>query len=144
MSKRDELLERKRRAMDLMEAGLPWREANEQSELNYSKSGIQQLYRQWQAGGEKALVDQRGGSQARKATSEVREWLVKRCEQEVEVRANQLTTELKAEFEVELHPDYVGLLRRQLGLPVPRPGRPTKKEEIGSAPVTEREQDFSP
>jgi transposase len=144
MSKRGELFERKRRAMELMDAGMAWREANEQSELNYSKSGIQQLYRQWQEGGEKALVDHRGGSQAKKATSEVREWLVKRCEEDEEVRASQLTTELKAEFEVELHPDYVGLLRRQLGLAVPRPGRPSKKQEIEPAPVTETEQDFSP
>jgi transposase len=144
MSKREELLERKRRAMELMDAGLPWREANEQSKLNYSKSGIQQLYRQWQAGGEEALVDQRSGSQARKATSAVRAWIVKRCEAEGEVRASRLTTELKAKFEVELHPDYVGLLRRQLGLPVPRPGRPSKKQDIEPAPVTETAADFSP
>jgi transposase len=143
MGKRDELFQCKRRAMRLMDAGASWREANEQSGLNYSKSGIQRLYREWSEGGDEALVDHRHGH-PHKATAEVQGWMVERCIENTEVRASQLTVEIEARFGVQLHHDYVGLLRRQLGLPVPRPGRPSKKQEaeptLGAAP----EQDFSP
>jgi transposase len=152
MSEREERFQRKRRAMELMDAGVSWQEANEQSGLNYSKSGIQRLYQEWDERGEEALVDQRGGREAYKATPEVREWMVERCRGEPEVRASKLRVEIEAKFGVELHPDYVGLLRRQLGLPVPQPGRPRKRQEVepaprqaqDTAPATEAEEDFSP
>ncbi|MBL7062636.1 MAG: hypothetical protein ISS49_00325 [Anaerolineae bacterium] len=144
MSKRDELLQRKRRAMELMNGGATWQEANEQSGLNYSKSGIQHLYREWCERGDEALVDHRGGRDPYKATPEVREWMIERCTEDMEVRSSQLRVEIEAQFGVELHHDYVGLLRRQLDLPVPRPGRPSKREEIEPAPVTGTEEDFSP
>ena len=143
MSKRDELFQRKRRAMQLMDAGASWQEANEQSGLNYSKSGIQRLYREWRKRGEEALVDHRHGHPY-KATTEVRDWIGERCDENPEVRASRLTVEIEAQFGVELHHDYVGLLRRQLGLPVPRPGRPSEKQEAEPAPETEPERDFPP
>lgn len=159
MSKRDELFQRKCRAMELMDAGASWQEANERSGLNYSKSGIRHLYREWRRRGDEVLVDHRHGHPY-KAIAEVRNWMVERCTEDSEVRASQLTVEIEAQFGVELHHDYVGLLRRQLGLPVPRPGRPDKKQapepalrpldKLGTAraqntaPETESERDFSP
>lgn len=143
MSKQDELFQRKRRAMQLMDAGASWQEANKKSGLNYSKSGIQHLYREWRKQGDEALVDNRHGH-PHKATAEVRYWMGERCTEDPEVRASHLTVEIEVQFGVELHHDYVGLLRRQLGLPVPRPGRPSKKQEAESAPETELEGDFSP
>lgn len=133
MTKRDELFQRKRHAMELMDEGLSWEEANEESGLNYSRTGIQRLYREWEAQGDEALVDHRHGHPY-KATTEVREYMRERCTDDPEARANQLTAEIKAEFGVELHHDYVGLLRRQLGLPVPRPGRPGEQGEEPAAP----------
>jgi transposase len=143
MSKQDEIFQRKRRAMKLMDAGASWQEANEQSGLDYSKSGIHRLYREWRQRGDEALLDHRHGHPY-KATSEVRDWMIERCTEDSEIRASQLTVEIEAQFEVKLHHDYVGLLRCQLGLPVPRPGRPSKKQESKPAPETEPERDFSP
>jgi transposase len=143
MSKRDELCQRKRRAMQLMDAGASWQEANEQSGLNYSKSGIQRLYREWSERGDEVLADHRHGH-PHKATANVRDWMVERCTEDPEVRASQLTVEIEAQFGVQLHYDYVGLLRRQLGLPVPRPGRPGKKREAEPTLEAAPEQDFSP
>jgi transposase len=143
MSKRDELFQRKRCAMQLMDAGAPWQEANEQSGLNYSKSGIQRLYREWSEQGDEVLVDHRHGH-PHKATANVQGWMVERCTEDAEVRASRLTVEIEAQFGVQLHHDYVGLLRRQLGLPVPRPGRPSKKQEAEPALEAAPEQDFSP
>ena len=143
MSKRGELFQRKRRAMPLMDAGVSWREANEQSGLNYSKSGIQRLYREWSERGDEALVDHRHGH-SHKATAEVQGWMVERCSEDPEVRASQLTVEIEAQLGVQLHHDYVGWLRRQLGLPVPRPGRPGKKQEAEPALEAAAGQEFSP
>ena len=143
MNQREELFGRKHRARQLMDAGLSWQEANEQSGLNYSKSGIQRLYRQWRQRGDEALIDHRHGHPY-KATSEVREWMGERCTEDPEVRASQLTVELEAQFGVELDPHYATVLRHQLGLPVPRPGRPGKKQEAESVQETEPEEDFSP
>jgi transposase len=143
MSKREELFQRKRRAMELMDEGVPWQEANEQSGLNYSRRGIQGLYREWDKRGDEALIDQRHGH-PHKATAGVRERMRERCEEEPEIRASRLTAEIKAEFGVELHHDYVGLLRRQLGLPVPKVGRPSKRQAREPAPEKELEQDFPP
>ncbi|MFQ5814377.1 MAG: hypothetical protein ACE5I2_14465 [Anaerolineae bacterium] len=143
MSKRDELFQCKRYAMQLMDAGASWQEANEQSGLNYSKSGIQRLHCEWRERGDEVLVDHRHGHPY-KATAEVRDWMGERCTEDSEVRASQLTVEIEARFGVELHHDYVGLLRRQLGLPVPRPGRPSKKQEAEPAPETESGRDFPP
>lgn len=160
MTKQDELFRRKRQAMQLMDAGLSWQEANEQSGLDYSKSGIQTLYRKWRERGDEALVDHRHGHPY-KATTEVRDFMKERCKDDPEIRASRLTAEIEAEFGVELHHDYVGLLRRQLGLPVPRPGRPSKQEEPAiqgqppddgaqgpkaqkPTPETKPERDFSP
>jgi transposase len=160
MSWREELLERKRQAMKLMDADMHWREANEQSGLNYSKSGIQHLYREWRERGDEALIDQRHGH-AYKATAEVREMLNERCEEDPDVRASQVVNEIEAEFGVKLNPNYVTMLRHQLGLPVPGPGNPAQRGLFQSereaeeapqhsfapqapAPEKEPEQDFSP
>ncbi|MBE9509048.1 MAG: hypothetical protein IMY86_13500 [Chloroflexi bacterium] len=143
MSKRDELFQCKRHAMELMDAGASWQEANERAGLNYSKRGIQHLYHEWRQRGDEALIDHRHGHPY-KATAEVRDWMVERGTENSEVRASQLTVEIEAQFGVELHHDYVGLLRRQLGLPVPKPGRPSKQQEAEAAPATEPGQDFSP
>ncbi|MFQ5854281.1 MAG: helix-turn-helix domain-containing protein [Anaerolineae bacterium] len=131
MSQRDEVFERKRRAMELMDAGVSWQEANEQSGLNYSRRGIQQLYQRWRQDGDEALIDHRHG-RAYKATTEVRNWIGERCDENPEVRASQLASELEAQFGVELDPKHVTFLRHQLGLPVPRPGRPSQKQETAS------------
>ena len=128
MSQREELFERKRRAMELMDGGMSWEEANEQSGLNYSQTGFHRLYREWKNRGAEALVDHRHGHPY-KATAEVRNWMTNRCEGESEVRASQLVAEMDAEFGVELTLQYVTVLRRQLGLPVPKPGNPGKQEE---------------
>jgi transposase len=145
MSQREELFERKRRAMQLMGAGVSWQEANEQSGLNYSRNGIQRLYREWCKQGDEALLDHRHGHPY-KATSEVRDWLGERCAEDPEVRASQLTVEMEAQFGVALEPHYVSVLRRQLGLPVPRPGRPSQQQEQEAepAPAAKPGQDFSP
>ena len=163
MSQRDELFERKRRAMQLMDAGTSWQEANEQSGLNYFRTGIQHLYREWREYGDAALIDHRHGHPY-KATAEVRDWMTERCTEDSEMRASQLTVEIKAQFGVELSPQYVTVLRRQLGLPVPRPGHPGKQQEVepalrqpftstglstsdgaqDTAPEIESERDFSP
>lgn len=151
MSKREELFQRRRRAMELLDGGVSWPEANDQSGLHYSRTGMQRLYREWAKRGDEALVDHRHGH-PHKATAEVRERMRERCEEAPAVRASRLTAEIKAEFGVELHHDYVGLLRRQLGLPVPRVGRPSKPREKkpvaepaqNPAPEKEPEPDFSP
>ena len=143
MSKREELFQRKRRTMEMMDAGMSWREANKESELEYSKSGIQHLYREWGKRGEEALVDHRGGSRYRKATAEVQEKIKEMCQENEEMRAAEMTVEIKAEFGVELNLRYVSTLRRQLGLPVPRPGRPKRAEAIPTR-TPESGEDFSP
>lgn len=133
MSQREELFERKRRAMELMDDGMSWEEANEQSGLNYSQTGIQRLYREWKKREDEALVDHRHGH-AYKATPEVLELMENRCEEEPEVRSSQLVAEIDAEFGVELTQQYVTVLRHQLGLPVPRPGNPGKRVDPPSSP----------
>lgn len=160
MSQREELLEHKRRAMELMDGGMSWEEANEKSGLNYSRTGIQGLYRKWKERGDEALIDNRHGH-TYKATAEVQDWMEKRCEDNSEVRASQLVAEIDAEFGVKMTDQYVTVLRHQLGLPVPRPGRPSKKEEPvvqgqppddgaqgpkaqKPTPETKPERDFSP
>jgi transposase len=129
--------------MEMMDTGLSWQEANEQSGLNYSRRGIQQLYKRWCEHGEEAVIDNRHGH-AHKATSEVQEWMSERCTENGEARSPQLASEIEAQFGVELHPGYVTLLRRQLGLPVSRPGRPSKRQKAGSASEKEPGQDFPP
>jgi transposase len=129
--------------MELMDAGVSWREANTESGLEYSKSGIQRLYREWHKRGEEGLIDRRGGSRYRKATEEVQEKIMERCREDEEIRSPELMAEIKAEDGVELHPGYMSVLRRQLGLPVPRPGRPRKREAATATPTEDRE-DFSP
>lgn len=143
MNRREELYERKRRAMELMDSGTSWQEANEQSGLNYSRRGIQQLYQRWSKQGEEALIDNRHGHPY-KATAEVQEWLNERCTEDGEVRASQLVSEVESQFSVELHPGYVTFLRHQLGLPVPKPGRQCTGEANKPALKSEPEQDFSP
>ncbi len=161
MSKRDELYSRKQQAMNLLEMGYSRQEANEQSGLNYSKAGILHLYRAWKKRGDEALEDKRQGGQPYKVTNEVREWLVERCQENGEEQyAPQLVAEIEAEFEIELHHDYVNLLRNQLGLPAPKPGRPVRqagaehsrstqtgpKQKESQQPAGEQtaQEDFSP
>jgi transposase len=143
MNGQEELHERKRRAMELMDSGVPWREANKRSGLNYSRRGIQQLYRRWRKQGDEALIDNRHGHPY-KATNEVQDWLGERCTGGSVVRSTRLASEIEAQFGVELHPAYITLLRHQLGLPVPRPGRPRIRQEAAPALEPEPGQDFSP
>ena len=143
MSQREKLLNRKRRAMELMNDGVAWEAANKRARLEYSRRGIQQLYQRWEADGEAALEDNRHGH-ASKATQAVRTWLKARCAEVPEVRASQLVNEIKAEFEVELNPNYVTYLRQQLGLPVPRSGRPERAAPTEPTAEMEAQADFSP
>jgi transposase len=143
MSQREELLKRKRRAMELMDTGMPWQEASERSGLNYSRRGIQQLYQRWREHGDEALIDNRHGHPY-KATSEVQDWMSERCTENSEARSPQLASEIEAQFGVELHPGYVTILRRQLGLPVPRPGRPGIRQKAASDSKIDSGQDFPP
>jgi transposase len=143
MDRREERYERKRRAMELMDSGASWQEANEQSGLNYSRRGIQQLYQRWCKHGDEALIDNRHGHPY-KATAEVQDWLGERCTEDSEIRSSQLVSVMEAQFGVELHPGYVTLLRHQLGLPVPRPGRRRIRQAATPALESEPEQDFSP
>ena len=138
-----ELRERKRRAMELMDNGVSWQEANELSGLNYSRRGIQQLYQRWREHGDEALIDNRHGH-SYKATAEVQDWLGERCTEDSEARSSQLVSEIEAQFGVELHPGYVTLLRHQLGLPVPRPGHWHTRQEAVPALATAPGQDFPP
>jgi transposase len=73
-----------------------------------------------------ALIDGRYGH-AQKAHSALREWLYARKEDDEEVRAPQLTVEIKEKFGVELHPGHINYLLRKRGLSAP-PGRPYKRE----------------
>ena len=151
MSQREKLLEHKRRAMKLMDVDVSWQEANKRSGLNYSKSGIQRLYREWCERGDEALIDHRHGH-PHKATAQVRDMIHERCEEESDVRASQLVDEIEAEFGVELNPNYVTVIRLQLGLPVPKPGHPSRQREAelalrqaqDTASAIEPEQDFPP
>ncbi len=143
MSKREELYQQKYCAMELMDKGKSWREANTESKLGYSRTGIQRLHREWCKRREAALIDNRGGSRYRKATAEVQEKIIECCQENEEIRSPQLRTEIKAEFGVELHSNYVNILRRQLGLPTPGRGRP-KRETTKATPMAETEEDFSP
>jgi transposase len=143
MNRREELYERKRRAMELMVSGVSWQEANERSGLNYSRRGIQQLYQRWSEQGDEALIDNRHGH-PHKATAEVQDWLSERCTEDTEARSSELVSVIEAQFGVELHPGYVTFLRHQLGLPVPRPGRQCTRQATTPALESEPEQDFSP
>jgi transposase len=143
MKRQEDLRERKRRAMELMDSGVSWQEADERSGLNYSRRGIEQLYQRWREQGDEALVDDRHGH-SYKATAEVQDWLSERCTEDSEVRSSQLASEIEAQFGVELHPGYITLLRHQLGLPVPRPGHPRIRQKTTSALESEPGQDFSP
>jgi len=143
MGKREELYERKRQAMQLMDAGQSWQEANEQSGLSYSRTGIQGLYREWCTRGDEALVDHRHGH-PHKVTCEMREWMNEHCTEKPEERARRLASEIKAQFGVELESHYVNVLRHQLGLPVPRPGRPSQSLPSEQSTETESGADFSP
>ena len=135
MSQKEEQLERKRRAMELMAAGASWKEANEQCELTYTRRGIQKLYQRWLKCGDEALVDHRHGHPY-KATEEVRGWMKESCSDDPEVRGAQLASEIEAEFGVVLNPNYVSHLRRQLELVVPKPGRPSQRLTTKPATVT--------
>jgi transposase len=143
MGKREELYERKRQAMQLMVAGKSWKEANEQSGLEYSKSGIQGLYRKWRAHGDEALIDNRHGHPY-KVTTEMRERMNEHCAEKPEEQASSLVSEIDVRFGVELEPHYVNVLRHQLGLPVPRPGRPSQSLPSEQSTETESGADFSP
>lgn len=143
MSERENLYQRKRRAMELMAAGLSWQEANTRSGLEYSRRGIQQLYSEWRTRGAAALQDHRGGSRYRKATVAIHEQIIARCGEDAELRSPKLTAEIAAEFGVELHAGYLSVLRRQLGLPVARPGRPRRQAALPTPPAAGAE-DFSP
>ncbi|MCP4603010.1 MAG: hypothetical protein GY847_21255 [Proteobacteria bacterium] len=127
----------------MMDEGKSWQEANAQSELGYSRTGIQRLHREWCKRGEAALIDHRGGSRYRKATEQVQEKIIECCEENEEIRSPQLATEIKVEFGVELNPNYVSILRRQLGLQVPVRGRP-KRETTIVTPQAETGEGFSP
>ena len=141
MSQKEEQLERKRRAMELMAAGVSWKEANEQCELTYTRRGIQKLYQRWLKCGDEALIDHRHGHPY-KATEEVRGWLKECCPEDPEVRGAQLACAIETEFGVILNPNYVTHLRHQLELPVPKPGRPSQRS--ATKPAGEVEPDFSP
>ena len=141
MSQKEEQLERKRRAMELMAAGVSWKEANEQCELTYTRRGIQKLYQRWLKCGDEALIDHRHGHPY-KATGKVREWMKECCPEDLEVRSAQVASDIEAEFGVVLNPNYVTHLRHQLELPVPKPGRPSQKSATKSA--EDVEPDFSP
>lgn len=143
MKRQEDLRERKQRAIELMDSGESWPEANERSGLNYSRRGIEQLYQRWREQGDEALVDNRHGH-SYKATAEVQDWLSERCTEDSEVRSSQLVSEIEAQFGVELHPGYITLLRHQLGLPVPKPGHPRMRQKTASALESEPGQDFSP
>lgn len=143
MSQKEEQFERKRRAMKLMATGVSWKEANEQCGLTYTRWGIQKLYQRWLERGDEVLNDHRHGHPY-KATEEVREWMKEYCPEDPEVRAPQLASEIEAQFGVALNPNYVTHLRRQLELPVPKPGRPSRLPATELAPVVEPEPDFSP
>jgi transposase len=143
MGKREELYERKRQAMQLMAAGKSWKEANEQSGLDYSRTGIQGLYRKWCARGDEALIDNRHGHPY-KVTSEMREWMNEHSTEKPKEQASHLVSEIKAQFGVELEPHYVNVLRHQLGLPVPKPGRPSQSLPSEQSTETESGADFSP
>ncbi len=143
MNRQEELFERKRRAMALMDSGTSWQESNALSELNYSRRGIQQLYQRWREQGDDALIDNRHGH-TYKATSEVRAWLSERCRDDEEVRSSRLASELETQFGVVLHPGYITLLRHQLGLPVPKPGHPCVGQDTPPGLESESRQAFPP
>ena len=103
MSQKEEQLERKRRAMELMAAGVSWKEANEQCDLTYTRRGIQKLYQRWLKGGDEALIDHRHGHPY-KATEKVREWMKESCPEDPDVHSVQVASDIEAMVSAEPPP----------------------------------------
>ena len=83
--------------------------------------------RRWEA-----LIDGRHGH-PRQAHSALREWLYARKEQDEEMRAPRLVTEIKEKFGVELSAGHINYLLRKRGLTAP-PGRPLKGPDTAAEP----------
>jgi transposase len=108
-------------------AGEPLDAVNAALGFHLDPSQLAHWQAKYEAGGCKreALIDGRHGH-PRKAHSALREWLYVRKEQDEEVRAPQLATEIEEKFEVELSAGHINYLLRKRGLTAP-PGRPYKQ-----------------
>jgi transposase len=93
----------------------------------------------WQAkyaaGGRRweALIDGRHGH-PRQAHSALREWLYARKEQDDQLCAPQLATEIQEKFSVELSAGHINYLLRKRGMTAP-PGRPPKHQDTAAEPL---------
>lgn len=101
--------------------------ANAAFGFNLDERQLARWQAKYEAGGRRraALIDGRHGH-PRQAHSALREWLYARKEQDEEVRAPRLVTEIKEKFGVELSAGHINYLLRKRGLTAP-PGRPYKQ-----------------
>ena len=140
------VLEKAQRLEQLLQrvaAGEPLDEANEALGFSLDQRQLARWQAKYEAGGCRweALLDGRHGH-PRKAHSALREWLYTRKEEDEEMRAPQLATEVEGKFDVELSAGHINYLLRKRGLSAP-PGRPYKRrppaEEATAAPAAPSE-----
>lgn len=133
------VLEKAQRLEQLLlrvEAGELLEAANAAFGFNLDECQLACYRARYEAGGRKweALIDGRHGH-PHQAHSALREWLYARKEQDDQVRAPQLATEIKEKFGVELSAGHINYLLRKRGLTAP-PGRPAQRRDIAAGPST--------
>jgi transposase len=109
--------------------------ANAAFGFNLDERRLSRWQAKYEAGGRRweALIDGRHGH-PRQAHSALREWLYARKEQDEELRAPQLVTDVKEKFDVELSAGHINYLLRKRGLTAP-PGRPPKGPDTAAEPA---------
>jgi transposase len=118
-----------------VEAGDSLDAANAAFGFNLDQRQLARWQAKYEAGGRRweALIDGRHGH-PRQAHSALREWLYARKEQDDQVRAPQLATEISEKFSVELSVGHINYLLRKRGLTAP-PGRPPKGQDTATEPL---------
>lgn len=124
------VLEKARRLEQLLlriAAGEPLDQVNEALGFDLDREQLARCQARYEAGGRKweALIDGRHGH-ARKATSEIREWLYARKEEDEYLRSTQLVEEVEKKYGVLLSAGHINYLLRKRGLTAPT-GRPYKR-----------------
>ena len=115
-------------------AGEPLGSVNATFGFSLDERQLSRWQAKYEAGGRRweALIDGRHGH-PRQAHSALREWLYARKEQDEEVRAPQLVTDIKEKFGVELSAGHINYLLRKRALTAP-PGRPPKGPDTAAEP----------
>lgn len=125
------VLEKAQRLEQLLQrvaTGEPLDEVNEALGFNLDQHQLAHWQAKYEAGGctQEALIDGRHGH-PRKAHSALREWLYARKQEDEELRAPQLVSEIKDKFGVKISDGHINYLLRKRGLSAP-PSRPAKKQ----------------